>query len=1252
MNVQGLGNKDKRKDTLNFLKGKNYSIYFLQDTHFTDKEMNYIRTQWGYECYFSNFASNARGVAILLNNNFEYKFISEEKDLSGNKLIVNLEIANIQISLINIYGPNRDDPLFYTHLKVDLQQYDNPCVVAGDFNLVLNPDIDCIDYINVNNPNARSTLLETLEECNLIDIWRDQNVETKQYTWFKKNSTKKARLDYFFISESLLTNVIDAQIKPGYRTDHSLITLSIDFYKFIKGKSYWKMNNSLLKDINYVHQIKRTIENVKRQYTNTELLRTRNFNEIPENELTFNINDRLFFEVLLTEIRGETISYATMKKRQESQKENSLYKEIENLERQEVQDHTELDEKRKELYNLREKKLQGSKIRSRAKWIQEGEKVTKYFCNLENRNFTSKSMTKLQQSNGNIINSQEEIIRETLLFYKKLYSQKENLQIDLKNHASLTETQKLTENQKIAIETPITYTEMKNNLKTMSNNKSPGLDGFTVEFYKFFWTDIGHFLVRSVNESFAEGELSISQKQGVITCLPKGNKDKTLLKNWRPISLLNVSYKITSACIAKRLKSVLPAIIDEDQTGFLPGRFIGENTRLLYDLLFYTEKQQIPGMLLLIDFEKAFDSVDWSFLLSVLDFFNFGPVIKRWVQVFYKNAESCVVVNGHMSEWFYLGRGCRQGDPLSPYLFLLCAEILAILIRNDKNIKGIEVGSKTFLVSQYADDTSLILDGSKASLVNTLKVLKFYASISGLVVNVEKTKVVWIGSKKNSLDKLCPEDNLDWVREFTVLGIKFSVTLQDMILLNYSDKIVQIKNLLLQWSKRNLTPIGKIAVIKSLALSKIVHLFQAIPNPNPQFLNEMQCLFFKFVWGNKPDKLRRKIMIQNYEDGGLKMVEVNNFIKSIKLTWIRRTIGSYKKYFIFLKELYPFTEKFLSFGSDYIDSNIQRIDNCFWKDAYIALSLFYKQVKPNSLKEFYQTPLWLNPNIKVGGNSVHLCHWHNKGILCINDLLNPNGSVMTLVDFQHKYNIHTNFIEFEGLLSSIRIYKQKLQLRGQEIPVQNPIILLPVQPIIQDQRGCRTIQDYYLADTMRPTSINKWEIDLDLQLNYKKMNIFGLPFKITKDSQLLWFQTKINNRILGTNSFLKKIKIRNTDNCSFCGNPPETITHLFIDCQYTKDFYHALYAKLTNCNSNIKTDWSKTDILFGNDKFDKVLNRIILYSKKFIYNQRCHSITPSINNFCTVLKKEYELEKYIAKIYLTPANFEREWEKYLGMVTQ
>ena len=136
----------------------------------------------------------------------------------------------------------------------------------------------------------------------------------------------------------------------------------------------------------------------------------------------------------------------------------------------------------------------------------------------------------------------------------------------------------------------------------MSNNKSPGFDGFTEEFFKFFWNDLGHFLVRSINYALHKGELSVTQKQRVISCIPKGNKDKQLIKNWRPISLLNVSYNLASACIANRLKSVLPYIIKEEQTGFLAGRYIRENIRLLYVLMFYTEKQILPGLLLLIDF--------------------------------------------------------------------------------------------------------------------------------------------------------------------------------------------------------------------------------------------------------------------------------------------------------------------------------------------------------------------------------------------------------------------------------------------------------------------------------------------------------------------------------------------------------------------------------------------------------------------------------------------------------------------------
>ena len=139
-----------------------------------------------------------------------------------------------------------------------------------------------------------------------------------------------------------------------------------------------------------------------------------------------------------------------------------------------------------------------------------------------------------------------------------------------------------------------------------------------------------------------------------------------------------------------------------------------------------SKKQIIPGLLLSIDLEKAFDTVSWKFISKVLEYFNFGRPVKTWISLFQNGAESFILQNGFMSDFFNLKRGCRQGDPISPYISILCAEILGKMIRNNKDIKGIKINDKEFKLSQYADDTQLLLDGSEIPLKEALGTLKQY----------------------------------------------------------------------------------------------------------------------------------------------------------------------------------------------------------------------------------------------------------------------------------------------------------------------------------------------------------------------------------------------------------------------------------------------------------------------------------------------------------------------------------------------
>ena len=247
-------------------------------------------------------------------------------------------------------------------------------------------------------------------------------------------------------------------------------------------------------------------------------------------------------------------------------------------------------------------------------------------------------------------------------------------------------------------------------LDSFDNNKTPGNDGIPIEFYRTFWSVISDSFMNCINECFEKGEMSSSQKQAIITLIEKKGKDRSILENWRPISLVNVDTKIMTKAIASRIKSVLPDIIHPNQTGYVKDRFIGETIQSIYHVMDFTVKENIPGLMLFIDFQKAFDRVEWEFLFKCLEAFNFGTDFLHWVRVFYKNIQSSILNNGMTSNFFTLERGVRQGDPLPPYLFVIAVETLAIAIRQNSDIKGIYIGEEqeTKLL-QYADDTTAIL---------------------------------------------------------------------------------------------------------------------------------------------------------------------------------------------------------------------------------------------------------------------------------------------------------------------------------------------------------------------------------------------------------------------------------------------------------------------------------------------------------------------------------------------------------------
>ncbi len=637
-------------------------------------------------------------------------------------------------------------------------------------------------------------------------------------------------------------------------------------------------------------------------------------------------NQALKWDTLKCEIRGFTLAYATAKKKEKIIYERDLRIRIETLEKNlDENNYLEYKTIQSQLEQVQKEYTMGAQIRSKAKSVEETEQNITYFKAEEKKNYNVRYIRSLYRDDDTITSDPKEILEEEEKYYKMLYSKPDNQIIDT-NLFQHPDIPKLSQEDLEICDATITLEELGKALRNLPNNKTPGTDGLTSEFYKFFWVNIKDLVFSSLKYAYTNGSLSIEQRRGILALIPKKDKDFRKLKNWRPLTLLNTDYKILTKLLAARLQKVIAKLIKKDQTGYIKGRYIGENIRTLYDMVEISSIYNLPGMVVTLDFEKAFDSVSWDFLLKSLQAFGFGPIFSSWIKTLYTGPQICVMNNGYNSQFFSISRGIRQGCPISALLFILVVEIMAIHIRGNSDISGIRYSEKDeVIISQLADDTTLFLSDTQ-SLINSIAFITKFGKSSGLKLNKDKTEAFWIGADMNKKEKPL---GLSWTKDFIkCLGIWCGPSIEGAVRKNFEEKIKKIKSLLNLWSQRNLSLKGKVSVLRSIVLPQILYTATTLYIPE-EFQHEIDNLFFDFLWYRKKPHVKREVVINEISKGGLKMPLFSGMVKAMKVTWIKRILSSEKSRQNLLNKLVVYRNK----NIDYIirhklDTKFMTVKNC------------------------------------------------------------------------------------------------------------------------------------------------------------------------------------------------------------------------------------------------------------------------------------------------------------------------------------
>lgn len=837
------------------------------------------------------------------------------------------------------------------------------------------------------------------------------------------------------------------------------------------------------------------------------------------------------------------------------------------------------------------------------------------------------------------------------LLYKSEYNGNEEAQDTFLDRLQF---QTLSEEDAAMLDNPLTIEDLIEAIGDMNSGKAPGPDGLPLEFYKEFKSRLVQPLLDMYNESYEQGMLLDSLRIATITLLLKPNKCPTECSSYRGISLMGCDTKILCKALARRLDKHLPKLISDDQQGFVRNGQGYHNIRRVLNILHEKNNTKDTAMLSL-DARQAFDRIEWNYLLELLPRYGLGESFIQWIRLLYTNPAAQILSNNNISKPFNLQRSTRQGCPLSPLLFTLAIEPLAVAVRSHAGISGIRIGRRDHLLSLFADDIIFFLTDLQSSILNLTGLLEDFGKFSGYKINNSKSVLMFLNEEERTNPPITTPFTTT-TEGFKYLGVKITPDLNKIIPSNYDPLVDEVSKLLDRWSTLPISLMGRINVIKMTILPKFLYFFQTLPLPLPAtFFDNLNKLFSQFIWNNRKARLCLKLLYEPYERGGLQVPNLKWYYMAAQLT-------SASHYFYNSPPAWVSIEQEsvpeLSLHSYLYSSDEKRLKkhtkNPFLKNTILVWHAAHKHLGASPILSQF-TPIWGNEQFTPGAKDGGFKLWHAKGIQRVLDLY-TDGVLLTFNQICEKYQIPSKhffkYLQLKNFISSR--YKQILKIPP----------LSKIEEVSLGRMGrTHLLSIYYnlIISTSKESAmdrLNAWRDDMQVDIAEIEWNEACLKAQTqTINTRFKLLQYKWLMRTYMTPVKLHYMNGNIPDTCTKCLDNKGTLLHCLWECPRIQKFWK----DVINCLSevfHINVPLNAKLCVLGiyplnfiqRQKQTMLLNFGLLQARRVIALNWKSADAPSMKQWIKELSECLGLERltYIAKG--KQKQFVHLWEPYMSIV--